>query len=731
MATTEDVIILKVGTEEAVKSVGDLKNNIKELKKQLDGYTEATGEVDEQGKKVYKTIEGLTIGSEEYKNALEELKINQNALRDAMYATTASMEDVSAAAMGASESYNSLVHQMAALKEEWRATNDEARRNELGVQIGEVNQKLKDMDASIGNYQRNVGNYSSALAGLKDGFLATAGGAGAVINPVKNVTMGFKALSATPVVGILGLIANVLNSVISNLKSSEGNINAVTQAMSPFAAATDLVKNTMQVLGGAVAKVASVLGNLAMKIFPALREAAELRNQITEKEISLSYKQREAIEKNAEAELEIAKLKQKSVDKDKYSAKERIAFLEQAIALELEVSQRAKDIANQEYELQVLKSKTAENSKEENDALAQAYANKIKAETNYFNKSKELTSQLVAVKKEEKDANEKATREAEKSKQKQIEINKSLWQVRLQTAKKGSGEEYQIKSAILEDEYLLEKSKAMLEIKDADEKVKTLEVIEKKYHERRIQLSNEYADNLIEAERQQLENRMLEQEENSNAMLQAKIELKKFELDTLHQLETESDEDFYARKLQAEKDYTEAKKELTANQIQQMSAVAGATSSLLSSIADMYESDEKNAEKNAKKVKALRIASATIDMLQGAVGAFTQASSTYPPPYGQIIGGVSAAAVVAMGVANIAKIKSTDPTGSSGGGSSTPAVVNPPSVDTQMPSVRNVTSASEEDRLNRIASPQKVYILQSDIEAAGSQSKVQIEESSF
>lgn len=731
MATTEDVIILKVGTDEAVKSVGDLKNNIKELKKQLDGYKEATGEVDEQGKKVYKTIEGLAIGSDAYKNALEELKINQNALRDAMYATTASMEDVSAAAMGASESYNSLVHQMAALKEEWRATNDEARRNELGVQIGEVNQKLKDMDASIGNYQRNVGNYSSALAGLKDGFLATAGGAGAVINPVKNVTMGFKALSATPVVGILGLIANVLNSVISNLKSSEGNINAVTQAMSPFAAATDLVKNTMQVLGGAVAKVASVLGNLAMKIFPALREAAELRNQITEKEISLSYKQREAIEKNAEAELEIAKLKQKSVDKDKYSAKERIAFLEQAIALELEVSQRAKDIANQEYELQVLKSKTAENSKEENDALAQAYANKIKAETNYFNKSKELTSQLVAVKKEEKDANEKATREAEKSKQKQIEINKSLWQVRLQTAKKGSGEEYQIKSAILEDEYLLEKSKAMLEIKDADEKVKTLEVIEKKYHERRIQLSNEYADNLIEAERQQLENRMLEQEKNSNAMLQAKIELKKFELDTLHQLETESDEDFYARKLQAEKDYTEAKKELTANQIQQMSAVAGATSSLLSSIADMYESDEKNAEKNAKKVKALRIASATIDMLQGAVGAFTQASSTYPPPYGQIIGGVSAAAVVAMGVANIAKIKSTDPTGSSGGGSSTPAVVNPPSVDTQMPSVRNVTSASEEDRLNRIASPQKVYILQSDIEAAGSQSKAQIEESSF
>ena len=75
MATTEDVIILKVGTDEAVKSVGDLKNNIKELKKQLDGYKEATGEVDEQGKKVYKTIEGLAIGSDAYKNALADATI--------------------------------------------------------------------------------------------------------------------------------------------------------------------------------------------------------------------------------------------------------------------------------------------------------------------------------------------------------------------------------------------------------------------------------------------------------------------------------------------------------------------------------------------------------------------------------------------------------------------------------------------------------------------------------
>lgn len=112
----EEVTILKIGTEEAVKSVNDLRSNIKILKESL-------GE--------------LEIGTEQYQSTLDELKVNQNALKDAMYATSSSMTDVVAAAVGASKSYNSLVHQMAALKEEWRATNDEARRNELGKQIAD------------------------------------------------------------------------------------------------------------------------------------------------------------------------------------------------------------------------------------------------------------------------------------------------------------------------------------------------------------------------------------------------------------------------------------------------------------------------------------------------------------------------------------------------------------------------------------------------------------------
>ena len=139
----ETIQIIRIETGEAVKSVNDLRENVKILKERLGD---------------------LEIGTTEYQDTLEELKVNQAAVKDAMYATTASMDDLAKAATGTSNSYNALVHRMAALKEELRATDvsteqGKERFKELAAQINEVNDTLKDMDALQGNFQRNVGNY--------------------------------------------------------------------------------------------------------------------------------------------------------------------------------------------------------------------------------------------------------------------------------------------------------------------------------------------------------------------------------------------------------------------------------------------------------------------------------------------------------------------------------------------------------------------------------------------
>ena len=642
----EKVSILKVDTKDAVENINDLKNNIKKLKERL-------GE--------------LTIGEDKYKDTLEELKINQNALRDAMYATTASLSDVMAAAQGANVqwdnqnklvnkgtlSYNELVHTMAALKEEWRATNDQAERDKIGQQIAEINQQLKDMDASVGNYQRNVGNYEGALEKLAGGFMATAGGAGAVINPIKNVTMGFKALSATPVIGILGLLANVISMVIKNLHTSEENTNRLTIAFAPLKTSATIMTKTFQWLGDKLADVAEwmtkVLGKLGL-----ISKLGGEHQDIAKEEVALVEERRKVEMENADAQLEIAKLKAQTAEKDKYTAKERLAFIEEAAKKEREIADRNIEIARREYAVLEQKSKLAGNSKEENDKLKDAYIKLQQAETDYLNKTRELNSQRV---------------EAISS----------------------------IKSETKETEKLVETKK---ELADVD---KALAEGQKKI------------------------------DEEIKMRMDAEKEMVSITESMWEEATTEADavlEEYYNHQWELYEEDRKRAEETAKAKIATMEQVASSTSGILSTIADLYEQDEENAEKNAKKVKALRIAAATIDMLQGAVGAFSQASSTYPPPYGQIIGATSAAAVIAAGVANIAKIKATNP-GSGTPSVSAPAAVTAPNVDTQLTTTRNVTSASEEERLNRMASPQKVYILQSDIEAAGTQSKVQVSESSF
>ena len=129
------VTTLKVNTGESEKTIKQLKDEIKNLKKSL---------------------EEATIGSDAFEQASQELAQAQNELKSVLDSTKKSVQD-------AEGSYNALSKQMSELKKEWKATNDEAKRNQLGEQIDKINNELKELDATIGNHQRNVGNYKQDI----------------------------------------------------------------------------------------------------------------------------------------------------------------------------------------------------------------------------------------------------------------------------------------------------------------------------------------------------------------------------------------------------------------------------------------------------------------------------------------------------------------------------------------------------------------------------------------
>lgn len=147
MADNTSTKVLTIDTGNAISNVKDFKARIEELKGAL---------------------LGLENGTEEYNAVAKELRNTQQKLTEVMDVAKGRAE-------GVEGSYDNLVAKMRQLKQEWRATADEATRTNLGSQILDINNQLKELDASTGNFQRNVGDYANAF---ENAFRAMIGGIG-------------------------------------------------------------------------------------------------------------------------------------------------------------------------------------------------------------------------------------------------------------------------------------------------------------------------------------------------------------------------------------------------------------------------------------------------------------------------------------------------------------------------------------------------------------------------
>lgn len=643
MAETENITILRVGTEEAVRNIQDLKDNIVQLKKDL---------------------QGLDIGSEEYSKTLKELNVNQNALRDAMHYTNTEgqtseqvMNGIANAASGAGNSYNALVAQMKSLREQWRATDDVARRNELGKQINDVNDKLKALDASTGSFKRNVGDYEGALRRTADAFRATAGSASAAIGPAKGLKSAFDAFDGHPIIAMLGVAAALIYKVADGLKSSETNFWRLQNAMSVFQG----IGNQTTIL---IQKMASNLAGWIELVGLGIEKLLEFSGADTtfiQKQRAVNQLERQIVEdrrrfttEDGELLARISALRYQAVDTEHYTAEERKKALDEAIALQNQVNQHNLLIALNEERLAKMRSDLADNSVEENNALAAATRHRMDVEKQNAESLRSLTREMNRTQRE------------------------------LNSVKPEPDDDDDATEAMRNR--IKERLKAIVEARRAaEEEAKQEAAINKTINKWN-----------------------LEDTENITSQLDALWD-QHFE----HVVEANE----------------EANKKMAESRKQALAAAVSATSSILGSVADIYESVNAEDEKAAQQTKALRIAGAIIDTISGAVAAFTSAQSI-PPPAGQIIGAANAAAVTAEGIAQIAKIRSTNVSRTSTANTSLSGF-STPTVSTSVPQTTIVRGAQDQTLLNQLAQPSRVYILQSDIEAAAKASKARVADTTF
>lgn len=663
----ETIQIIRIETGEAVRSVNDLRENVKILKDRLGD---------------------LEIGTTEYQDTLDELKVNQAAVKDAMYATTASMDDLTKSATGTSNSYNSLVHRMASLKEELRATDvsteqGKARFKELAAQINEVNDTLKDMDALQGNFQRNVGNYpglmktfSGSLDALDKGLKATAGGVGDLKN-------GFDALAVNPAFAILGIVVALFGSLADTLKEDETTMAAVNKAGVSLEPVFNLLKGILEKIVNIVADLITKASAFVQSngLIPKIIDGVVGVGNAILKFVAAPFKgvveaikvfKEQGVRGLGDAAKAFANEMKTGISfKSNYQAGESIVD-----AITAGIKDKKKDVSDAGKDvIKPLK----DGIDKELDKITQDIDKEIDKMTQDLDDG--IDNMIQELDKEQEDANK---------------IANSIAQDRLANLDKAAKHQLELNDILVEDDI---------------EKAEKAYQIQLSANERRLAALEQFAQDALD-----------------RGDLDAYLEYEQEAADLEVEIETNA---LREKKRLREQDAKDAK-EKAKQQMEVMQSVASATSGILGSIADMYESDEKNSEKNANKIKGLRIASATIDTISGAIGAFMQAVQTIPPPMGAIIGGIQAAAVTATGIAQIAKIKSTKVSGSTSNSAPTaPAVTSAPVRTIDIQQVRSVTSASEEDRLNQMASDQRVVLVMSDLEVKQNQSRVQVAEASF
>ena len=386
-------------------------------------------------------------------------------------------------------SLRALRAELSNLTKQYDSLSEADRMSDVGLklksQIEATTSTIKNTEEQTGRFYRNVGNYAN---GFVEAFVRMGGSMGKMQGPMNLVKNGFNAISATPLIAILGALVSIIQKVIQSLKSSEATMNAVTTALAPLNAGSRLLTKIMQALGSGIASVVTKLTEWADKL-GLISDAMKVEQQLTKDQIALQLREREVIQQNADSQLKVAQLRAQAADKTKYSAQERIALLEQALAEEGAIAQRELELAKERYRIQVEQSKLADNSKEENDQLAQSYAAMRQAETAYFNKSRELTAQLVEAKKQMASETAKAAEasitaaEAELTKlitatgvtdeelAKLLDIKKREVDARLKLVEEGSLKEYNLKQQQLKAEYDLDMQRLANE-EGADELIK-------------------------------------------------------------------------------------------------------------------------------------------------------------------------------------------------------------------------------------------------------------------
>lgn len=224
--------------------------------------------------------------------------------------------------------------------------------------IQEQTKAIQDAEEASGRHQRNVGNYPkvfdltstsigkllNGINGLTAAAPANANGLKAIAGGIKTVNLNLLKLLANPIVAIIAAIVlaimgviKVIKMVIDEMKSLDDAGTSIQSLLAAFQPILDIFRKALAGVAmalGEIVKGAARVITAITSLIPAFRDsAAEAQNYVQAMD-ALQEADRQFVVQKAKNNKEIAELQNKALDKEKYTAEQRAAFLKRAQDLE-------------------------------------------------------------------------------------------------------------------------------------------------------------------------------------------------------------------------------------------------------------------------------------------------------------------------------------------------------------------------------------------------------------
>lgn len=401
----------------------DVQVNTDEVQQKLSAAIKELGELKDKQKELTKSIkEGKDANGEQAKQFAEneaKIKSNQAAIKSLTAALQVSSR-VTADNAGKIDTQNMTLDEqrqlLGQLQKAYGGLTPEQKKNTetgklLSEQINALNESVKAQEAEIGDHRRNVGNYTDSIV---EAFDKMGGG-------LRGFLGNLKSFFANPWAALVGAIVVAFRALVDAFKGSEDRMRELQTAFAPFEGVINTGKQALdafaKVIGGvvvdALGKMAEGMNWLLEKIdafgefigkdwdfSKRVQANAEAAKQIAAQDQALIDKKRAFQVEEAELNNQISELRAKAAEKDKYTTDQRIAFMERARDLELELANKRKSIAEDELALAEKRAAQSENDAAANDALAAAQAKVIEQTTNYNNKVRELNGTIAELTKQ-------------------------------------------------------------------------------------------------------------------------------------------------------------------------------------------------------------------------------------------------------------------------------------------------------------------------------------------